>query len=446
MVVGLDGVPHWLLRKLADDGVMPETGRLLGQGALRPLTAPVPDISSTSWASFLTGTDPGTHGVYGFVDLVPGEYRTYFPQFPDLRAEPLWRAVDRSVVVNVPGTYPAPAMDGLLVSGFVAPDFSRAVYPPEWADRLRSRGYELDVEVGDVAADPLGFLDRIDAVLAARRGAFGELLEAVDWRLAICVITETDRVHHFLWRDLMDPVSPLHHRILEFYTRVDAAVAELADRAGDGALMIVSDHGFGSAGTQFYLNSWLREAGYLELPADAASLEDIDTGTSAFALDPGRLYLNDTSRYPRGRSLPAEERRDLLDEITARVLALRVGEDGAVTEGGPGLPVADEVLDGVELYSGRCVAAAPDLVVMPAADVQIRGAWTQPGLTAASPLTGTHTRTDATFWCRGDHGEGSVHMRDVAPTVLASMGLDPLPGMEGVDVRGRVPALGGRTP
>ncbi|MEU8588288.1 alkaline phosphatase family protein [Streptomyces sp. NPDC048664] len=432
MVIGLDGVPYWLLRDLARQGVMPKTAGLLAEGSLRAMSAPVPEISSTSWASFLTGTDPGTHGIYGFVDLRPGTYRTYFPHYGDLKAPPLWDAVDRaggrSVIMNVPSTYPAPPLRGTLVSGFVAPDFDRAVHPPSLRAPLRAMDYQLDVEVGDVSGDPDGFLDRVDAALAARRAAFAHVL-ADGWDLAVCVITETDRVHHFLWSSLTDPSARLHGRILDFYRAVDEAVAELADRAGDGGLFIASDHGFGPAHTQFYLNAWLRQAGYLALPSDAASLEEIDERTRAFALDPGRVYLNTRDRFPRGGAAvdPAE--------LGERLLSLRLTEDGRVTEGGDGQPVVAEVLSGPRIYSGPCAGDAPDLVVMPAPGVQIRGAWATDRLTGDAPLTGTHTRPDATFWCRGDHGTEPLHMRDVAPTVLAAAGIAPPPGTEGRDIR-----------
>ncbi|MEU6021892.1 alkaline phosphatase family protein [Micromonospora sp. NPDC047134] len=437
VVIGLDGMPYWLLRDLADRGVMPTVAQLLPQGSLRSLMAPVPEISSTSWASFLTGTDPGRHGIYGFIDLLPGGYRTYFPQLPDLRATPFWEAVQNSgaasLILNVPGTYPAADIDGVLVSGFVAPQFDRAVSPARLREPLRNFGYSLDVEVGDAATNPDGFLDRVDAALEARRQAFQYLLAEERWQLAVCVLTETDRVHHFLWRDVMDPTSRLHPRIMDFYRRVDEAIAQIVPYAGDGGLAIVSDHGFGPAHTQLYLNAWLRRAGYLALPADADSLDQIDQDTTAFALDPGRIYLNRRGRFPRGRDLGSVDA--LLDEMSERLLRLRRAADGSVTEGGEGEQVVAQVLRGAELYHGPWSVDAPDLVAMPALGTQIRGAWTTDELVLPAPFTGTHTRDGATFWCRGDTGSGGVHMRDVAPTVLAMLGLDPIPGMEGIDVR-----------
>ncbi|MFL6137255.1 MAG: alkaline phosphatase family protein [Frankiaceae bacterium] len=437
LVIGLDGVPHWLLRELADAGVMPETAALLPQGSLRPLRAPIPDISSTSWASFLTGSECGRHGIYGFVDLVPGTYDTYFPNMRHLQGTPVWEPVaaggGRSLIVNVPGTYPAPSTVGSLVSGFVAPDFARAVWPAHHREPLLRRGYQLDVEVGDVAGDAAGFLDRVDETLAGRRHGLSYLLDQEsDAELVVCVFTETDRIHHFLWRDLMDAESPLHARILDIYGRLDQAIGELARRAGDGGLMLVSDHGFGSVSTQFCVNAWLRETGYLALPATASGLDEIDARTVAFALDPGRIFLNRRPRFPRGHELPVES---LLEEISAGLLALRRRPDGEIVPSGDGDPVVAEVLRGSDIYAGPCSEMAPDLVVVAAPDVQVRGTWATDALVIDSPLTGTHTRHDALLWCRGDLADGTADMRDVAPTMLAELGLVPPATMDGLDAR-----------
>ncbi len=155
LVIGLDGMPRSLLFELAERGVLPNLTELLGQGHCAELIAPVPEISSTSWASFLTGTNPGRHGIYGFVDLAGDGYRTYFPNVADLREPALWQhagsAGRDTACLNVPGTYPAPVIRGTLISGFVAPEFDRAVTPAGLGGALRGFGYELDMEVGDVA-------------------------------------------------------------------------------------------------------------------------------------------------------------------------------------------------------------------------------------------------------------------------------------------------------
>src|SRR6185295_10823150 len=153
--------------------------------------APVPEVSSTSWATFLTGVHPGRHGIFGFVDLEPRSYSAFFPNLDDLSAPPLWELAGdagmRTLCLNVPSTYPARAIDGVLISGFVAPVPERSVHPRALWPRLAAMHYELDVDVGDAATDPRAFLGRIHRCLEARRRVFVELIEQQRWELAIAV-------------------------------------------------------------------------------------------------------------------------------------------------------------------------------------------------------------------------------------------------------------------
>ena len=60
------------MRDYVDRGYLPETKRILDCGfALRRMDASIPDVSSTSWTSFMTGVNPGEHGIYGFMELGP---------------------------------------------------------------------------------------------------------------------------------------------------------------------------------------------------------------------------------------------------------------------------------------------------------------------------------------------------------------------------------------
>jgi len=441
LVIGLDGMPCTLLQALAAQGVMPTIERLLAEGACRELLAPVPEISSTAWATFLTGANPARHGVFGFIDLVPGGYDTYFPNVTDLRVAPLWRHAAKAglttLCLNVPGTYPAPAIRGALVAGFVAPSMERAVQPPRLLSTLRELGYQLDVAVGDVAADREGFLGRVREALLARARAFDLLLREERWDLAVAVITETDRLQHFLWHDLVTEGSPLHEPVLDLYRAVDGCVARLEASLGpDDALFLMSDHGFGPAHCQFYVNAWLRQRGLLALPPDTAPLA-LDGATRAFALDPARIYLHRRDRFPAG-SLSGGEADALTGELAAELAALRWRPGAAGPEVGPevdGPPLVAAVHRPEEVYRGPLLAQAPDLIAVPAAGVQLRGSWRHGPLLGSDALTGTHTRDNALLYARGRAIEAATaDMTDVAPTVLGALGLDSLGDVDGSDL------------
>ena len=154
VLIGLDGTPYTLARRFIEDGTMPRLAEIASRGSLLQMDTSIPDISSVAWTSFMTGANPGRHGVYGFLDLQPNSYKIYFPNSRHIKSETLWdvagRAGLRSVVINVPSTYPAQALNGILISGFVAVDLNKATYPPDLVPRLQAMDYRIDVDARKV--------------------------------------------------------------------------------------------------------------------------------------------------------------------------------------------------------------------------------------------------------------------------------------------------------
>jgi predicted AlkP superfamily phosphohydrolase/phosphomutase len=440
LVIGLDGLPLSLARQLAAAGTMPCLGALLDGGSTAELIAPVPEVSSTSWATFLTGANPARHGIFGFTDLRPGSYEVYFPNLTHLRAPPLWdRAAELGLAtlsLNVPGTYPAPRINGAVVSGFVAPLAERAVQPPRLAEAIHRFGYQIEAEVGDVAAQPGAFVGRLQRALASRERLFSHLLVTEPWDLAVMIVTETDRLQHFLWRQLSDPREELHELTVDFYRDVDATVASLISCAGgDTEVFVISDHGFGPAHCQFHANAWLRARGWLAPPSVSPQLTALEGSTQIFALDPCRFYLHRKDRFPAGGLSPGQA-DDLAAELAAALRELR-WRDGAVGPELDGPLLISEVYLRDEIYHGPLADRAPDVVAVPAAGVQLRGAWR--GDTARAPgiHTGAHTRGDALLWTSiSDITAGIVDMADVAPTILGCLGADQahIAGLDGRDL------------
>ncbi len=76
VLIGIDGVPYHLLETLSDQNIMPNLKDLRKQGLFTQMLSSIPEISSVSWSSIITGNNPGKHGIYGFNDMIPGTYTT----------------------------------------------------------------------------------------------------------------------------------------------------------------------------------------------------------------------------------------------------------------------------------------------------------------------------------------------------------------------------------
>ena len=393
-LLGIDGLPRWMWQQFADSGVMPNSTKLLQTGTLVPMKSALPEVSSAAWASIVTGMNSGGHNVFGFTDLMDGSYTLGFTSSRTFRAKPFWArdGSGPSFIMNVPQTYPAQSMNGMLVSGFVALDLKRAVHPPEQLPWLESIGYAVDADMSLVEKGKQKFVDELRRVMSARCQALHHHWKRESWQNMMFVFTGTDRLNHYLWEDFEDTTSPFHQLFLDYYHEVDRQIGLILQRLDDSTtLAAVSDHGFARQDVSVNLNFLLAEAGYLRLKESARpSYIDMLPETRAFAMDPGRIYLHRRERYPSGTVNP-DEAESLLEQLTTMFLNTRVN----------GKPLATEVIRGKDAYSGPFSHRAPDLIVMGAPGVALSGRVNLSSLIEPTLINGKHTYEESTFFVRG---------------------------------------------
>lgn len=399
-VVGLDGVPVGLLQRLADSSVMPRVAEIIRCGGLQRMRAALPPVSSVSWSSFMTGANPGEHGIFGFTDVDRDSYRLRFPTFSELAVPTFWdrlgEAGRRCCVINQPATYPARPIPGALIAGFVAPDLAKSVSPSDLLLPLRKMGYRIDVDAQKAHEEPDRLLDDLDATLEARRRAAVYLWERERWDYFQLVVTGTDRLHHFLWNAVEREDDPRHERAMRFYRAVDSLVGEMwdrfhrggsGDREGEG-FVLLSDHGFTGVRQEVRLNAWLRERGYLAYKtADPTSVGDIDPSSRAFALDPGRVYLNAKSRFTHGSVLPADA-----DALRAKLA------EGLRELHFEGEPVIDQVFTREQAFRGPRAELGPDLIAVGRDGFDLKGTTRGESVFTSTRFQGMHTWSDALVW------------------------------------------------
>jgi predicted AlkP superfamily phosphohydrolase/phosphomutase len=414
-VIGLDGVPCDLLRDLAAQGLMPTMQKLVECGNLRKMKASLPEISAVSWTNFMTGSNPGNHGIFGFTDLHDHSYHTRFPNFLDVKSPTIWDLLGerrlKSIVINQPSTYPAKKIEGSLVSGFVAIELARAVYPLSHLAALEKMNYETDIDTVKARDDHEYLWNALDATIEQGQKAF-DYFWSQDWNYFEFVVTGTDRLHHYVWNAYLDPQHPDHLRFLEYYSKVDRLIHRIVteyEKLTDGieGLYLLSDHGFTGIEREVYLNAYLQNTGYLKFDsAQPEHLTDLAPGTRAFAMDPSRIYLNLKGRFPRG-VVEKNDRASLKREIAAALKELVY----------QGRRIVRDVFDSEEIYSGPQTPKGPDLIVLAESGFDMKGSLAKKDVFGLSDFTGMHTWDDAFFWSSKEHS-GELTISDVAGLIM----------------------------
>jgi len=150
IVLGFDGLDYTLTRDLMARGRLPNFSRLAAKGTFGPLGTSIPPQSPVAWSSFITGLDPGGHGIFDFVHRDP---KTLVPflsttktepatwsikiarwQFPlsggrvELlrHGEPFWGVLEQhgieSTIVRMPANFPPSGQAARELSGMGTPD------------------------------------------------------------------------------------------------------------------------------------------------------------------------------------------------------------------------------------------------------------------------------------------------------------------------------------
>jgi len=414
-VIGLDGVPHGLLLDLAKKGVMSTVGRIIDSGHLHRMKASLPEISAVSWTNFMTGTNPGTHGIFGFTDLKPKSYETRFPNFADVKAPVFWDGLGeqgrRSVIINQPSTYPARPLSGVMISGFVAVDLAKAVYPLDLKGPLEQAGYQIDIDTLKARENHNFLWNELIKTMMGRQKALNMFWDE-PWDYFEFVLTGTDRLHHFLWNAVENPHHPHNQTVLEYYRQIDRIINKIyttfrKQPGDDENVFFLSDHGFCGIHQEVYLNAWLEKERFLKFAKiQPSGLEDISPKAVAFALDPGRIYLHYRERYPNGQ-IKLSEAKPIKDQIIAKLKKLEY----------EGHKVVREVFQAKDIYSGPLVGKGPDLIVLSEPGFDLKGSLKKKEIFGRTPgLQGMHTWDDAFFLSKNNFGD-NLHIEDVAKII-----------------------------
>lgn len=484
VVIGLDGADWRLLHPWMEAGYLPTLKRLVQEGVYGRLQSTIRPESSVAWSTFATGVNPGKHSVYGFVRHKPGTYDFYLADARHVAVPRFWDylgdAGNKVALVNIPFTYPPKQVNGYLIGGMLTPGAHVTfTYPDTLQTRLLQQfqnNYLFDA--GDNIQDKAKLVEHVSAYTQQQLQTALLLLEET-WDCFTVVFTGPDRLQHFLWSDMEAPHSAhqpadqscLGSALRYHYEVLDRAIGQIMVKLPENTLLLlISDHGFNGVGRRFYLNRWLQDRGYLVLhkgktqakhplerlaflknipltryikrtflpqswgPAQLKTANfsrPIDwTKTRVYFAPDGGLRINLQGREPQGIVKPSEY--ESLREVLIAELCKVTDPDTNNS------PIA-AVYTREQLYQGAYVQKAPDLIVEPqrdqptvdcnyVLDTNLQGV----GIPFASsePYSGNHA-PEGIFIGWGTpvtvhQSLPDLHLMDVAPTILAAMGV-PIP-------------------
>lgn len=150
VVLGIDGMDPKLLHRFIAKGRMPNFDALMNSGSYSELRTSIPPQSPVAWSNFITGMDPGGHGIFDFLHQ---DRSNYIPVFSSAlvaapartfrfgkwviplsqgkvellrRGEAFWQTLDQKdvpyLIFRIPANFPPVESKGINVSGMGTPD------------------------------------------------------------------------------------------------------------------------------------------------------------------------------------------------------------------------------------------------------------------------------------------------------------------------------------
>jgi predicted AlkP superfamily phosphohydrolase/phosphomutase len=422
-ILGLDGASPDVIDSLIEKGRLPSFRALKDRGVSGRLRTTIPPITGSAWSSFMTGKNPGKHGIFDFTFRKEGKYELSPINARMREGKTFWSIAteaDKKVCIfNVPVTYPPDAVNGIMVSGMLTPssrnDYTHPLSVARELDRVTGK-YQIHITESYSKKREEHFLRHLYEVTTKQKKAMDFLLSEDEWDLFVAVFQGIDVLQHELWHTY-DRQHFRHGQyeeryidtIPQFYAYMDKVLGEVmewCDRKG-ATLIVMSDHGAGPLKKLLYVNNFLIKKGFLKLKGGAATrfkhlLFRLGMAPMTFyhiLLTVGLGRLKHKTRFGQGSSWLKKFFLSFEDVDWSASRAYAIGstagqiyvnlegrEPGGIVKKGKeyeaareeiitelkelsdpetGQHIIEEIYRKEELYSGPHAATAPDIVFLP---------------------------------------------------------------------------------
>jgi len=379
LIIGIDGATWDNLDDYVLDNFMPTLKGLRSRGSSGILKSTFPAVTPAAWTTCTSGCDPQTHGLTDFQKYSFPDNLLEITNSTSVVVPSMWHYLGqqgyRVASLNVPFTYPAYSINGIMVSGLGCPgtgcDFT---YPKDFKKTLLKSIPDYGIALG-----PEGINKRNNSFGGTQQEftkTINRLGRRFENRLEVARLVQKenpvdimmvqfqqlDLLQHLCWPYIYYKTRDQHpwHRdqVFDLLKKLDGIIAELLQLIDlDNSLLIVaSDHGFGPMKYNANVNRFLTEWGYikradtftrmirrtrrnlmnLQKPQNRHMTVDLKQPinwkkTRAIALRRpiyGAVYLNVKGRQPGGCVNPGDEYNQLIDELKEKFLAVTNPQNG----------------------------------------------------------------------------------------------------------------------
>ena len=371
------------------------------------MTTVAPATTAMGWPAFYTGKNSGKTGNFRR-EQGSGLLSAFSKGRNGVDGDALWDILTRegmkSVVFNMPFTFPVKELNGILISSFDSGE--DWVYPKHLKKKIAKIWTPLE--------DPPSSKDEIFTYwwnrIEAEYIVASAILKGGDWDLGIITFLELDRIQH----ELMNSNDPLNAMMVkEIYKKIACVCKDLWDEHKDAEVVIVCDHGMRPTNAGFYLNGYFWKMGWLKLSSSGDKM--LNNYRRAQATLSKTLFEDSIAWSPGLGSIVLEDQ-----SIQGEIISFLKDYIDPLHE----QPVFEDVLPREKIWSGKYLNEMPDLLAIPAPGYEIHWTVIAPAFMQAHTNYTDHNLKDGLYAVSGlSPEEKPAHILDIAPTILNMLGV-----------------------
>jgi predicted AlkP superfamily phosphohydrolase/phosphomutase len=469
LIFGVDGLAFRVLHPMMQAGYLPNFQALARDGVESVLESKYPPLTPPAWMSLSTGLKPAKHGTYDFWEYDEQGNDRLVSKRKDGKA--IWNILSdygkKVIVVNVPHTYGPDPVNGIMVSGIPGSEQADFVYPKSFRDELFAHvpGYRVDGNYSAVRQGKLTHAQAAVQLMEQRIALMHYLLDTQEWDFSFITFCAADYLQHLVWEDIMR----MEPEVMRYYQLLDEALGYAREAIGaDGALFVVSDHGFQGAKTKFAINEYLYRHGWLQTSRPLNRRKELVRMTGKQVLDRFNLlevgrglkyrFFSSPDQPKKTKQTPYFSRQEQLDAgvsmtsysamsggfadlciskpMTEQQMADLRGELLSLTDPSTGQRVVDAMYS-TEVYGqGPYQPQEEHLLLLPGEGYTFTPVLGRPWLwEREQKFFGTHQK-DGVLYAYGQNIKAGLkgtpaEIYDVVPTILRTMNLPVPTGLDG---------------
>jgi len=464
LVLGLDGgdwdrIDPWLRQ-----GLLPNIRAIREEGIYSVSNSVLPPVTCPNWKCYASSKSPGTHDVYWW-DLFDRETTSVtIPDSTSFTEPELWDYLNdeglTTDVINLPMSFPPRSVDGHMIAGGPQAQNTDYTVPREFQSELEA---EFDYRVRPakvINGEARSGIEKALSLLETRCEVTQHLIETHDPDFIHLTLFYLNNIQHFHGSGV--PTR-------QAWQLIDDWVGTFRESAE--TLFLMSDHGCADIDTEFHINSWLNERGYLTTGSsyvgylNRLGVTQEKAATILGALNLERVVKNlapaaIVDRVPTEEGATRQSKFESVNLAASNAIASGQGvvyvleppDSRAYTETRQaitaelsqlrtpeGVPVAPKIHRGEELYPNGTPRYRPDIVFEQGPGIHTSDAVGADSVFETPRRWEAENRRDGLFAAVGPN-VGSVgrlaptSILDIAPTVLYAMGLDVPTSFEGTPI------------